>query len=72
MGDCSYCEKKAGWAKSVHKECKIEHYESSSKRLDSGVGLKASAGKVTSLVISLQNQITMWCLGTKTGHFELK
>ena len=48
MGDCSYCEKKAGWAKSVHKECKIEHYESSFKRLDSGVGLKASAGEVTS------------------------
>ena len=43
MGDCSYCKKRCGFGRSVHEECKIDHYESSIKRMDSGVGLLATA-----------------------------
>jgi hypothetical protein len=44
MGDCFYCKEDCGWGRSVHKECKIKHYESGIKRLDSGIGLTASVG----------------------------
>ena len=42
MGDCSYCKKGCGFGRSVHEECKIDHYESSIKRMDSGVGLTST------------------------------
>ena len=42
MGKCSYCDENCGFGRAVHKECKFEHYESSIKRLDSGVGLTAT------------------------------
>ena len=44
MGDCFYCKEDCGWGRSVHKECKIEHYESGIKRLDSGIGQTAAVG----------------------------
>ena len=42
MGDCSYCKEDCGFGRSVHKECKIDHYESSINRMDSGVGLTST------------------------------
>ena len=44
MGDCFYCKEDCGWSRSVHKECKIDHYESGIKHLESGIGQTAAVG----------------------------